>query len=156
MNKKKFCSFYISEYHLLTILLPYINEQILNSQNVKIILEDDMIEYVKKYLRKNDKYNVNKIIKLGWKKTKNENLVNAEKADVVVIIGKECFVQKINERIYKNEQIKEVINCYNVETINSIAKIVEKHDLVLRTTGFSEIDKSSHNEQKRKTIQTQI
>ena len=39
MNKKKFCSFYVSEYHLLTILLPYIDEQIKNNQNVEVDLE---------------------------------------------------------------------------------------------------------------------
>ena len=28
IEKKKVCSFFVSEYHLLTILLPYINEKI--------------------------------------------------------------------------------------------------------------------------------
>ena len=63
MNKKKFCSFYVSEYHLLTILLPYIDEQIKNNQNVEVVLEEDMIDSVKKYIKRNERYNTNKIIK---------------------------------------------------------------------------------------------
>ena len=35
MNKKKFCSFYVSEYHLLTILLPYLDKQIKNVEILK-------------------------------------------------------------------------------------------------------------------------
>ena len=68
MNKKSFCSFYVSEYHLLTILMPYINEQISNLKNVELILENDMSECVKKYLRRNEVFNTGKIIKLNWKK----------------------------------------------------------------------------------------
>ena len=36
MNKKKMCSFFVSEYHLLTMLLPYINEEIVKNKNLII------------------------------------------------------------------------------------------------------------------------
>lgn len=156
MNKKDFCSFYVSEYHLLTILLPYINEQISNSKNVEVILEEDMTEYVKKYLKRTEIFNMSKIIRLGWKKTKDENMETKENTDIVVICGHESFVQKANKEIEKNKNIKEVINCYNIETLSNLDEIVKEHDFVLRTNGLCEIKKSSHNEQKRKTIQTQI
>ena len=156
MNKKKFCSFYVSEYHLLTILLPYINEKILDSQNVEVILEDDMLDYVKKYLKRNEIYNISKIIKLGWKKTKKEDLKVKDDADIVIVVGKEKFIQFANEINKEKENIKEIINCYNIETLNNLSEVVKDHKFVLKTCGLCEIKKSSHNEQKRKTIQTQI
>ena len=156
MNKKKFCSFFVSECHLLTILLPYINEELSNSKNVEIILEEDMIENVKKYLKVNNIYNVSKIIKLGWKKTKKENVECNENTDTAVIIGHEKFLEHVNKILDNNKKVKKVINCYNIETVTNLKDIVMKHDFVLKTNGLEEIQKSSHNEQKRKTIQTQI
>ena len=156
MKKKSFCSFYVSEYHLLTILMPYINEQISNFKNVKVILENDMIDYVKKYLKRNEMFNISKIIKLNWKKTKDGEDEIEEDTDIVVICGKECFIEKVSEKIKEIENVKEVINCFNIESLSNLEDVVKKHDFVLRTNGLCEIKKSSHNEQKRKTIQTQI
>lgn len=36
MNNQKICSFYISEFHLLTIVLPYINEKILEKKKLQL------------------------------------------------------------------------------------------------------------------------
>ena len=156
MKKKNFCSFYVSEYHLLTILLPYIDEQISNSKNIELILEDDMIEYVKKYLKRCEVRNISKIIKLGWKKDKLENLEIVENSDIVIVCGHEEFIKNVNKAIDNIHDIKEIINCYNIETLNNLNETVKEHDFVLRTNGLCEVKKSSHNEQKRKTIQTQI
>lgn len=156
MKKKSFCSFYVSEYHLLTILLPYINEQISNFKNVEVILENDMIDYVRKYLKRNEMFNMSKIIKLNWKKTKKDAVEIKEDTDVVIICGKEGFIENVSEKIEERENVKEVVNCFNIESLNNLENVVKKHDFVLRTNGLCEIKKSSHNEQKRKTIQTQI
>ena len=156
MNKKKFCSFYVSEYHLLTILLPYIDVQIKKEQNVEVILEVDMIDSVRKYIKRNEKFNTNKIIKLGWKKVKKEEFKLDENTNVAIIVGKESFVKKINEINEENEKLKEFVNCYNIETLTNLNEVVKEHSFVLKTSGLCEFRKSSHNEQKRKTIQTQI
>ncbi|MBR3614359.1 MAG: hypothetical protein IKL55_04180 [Clostridia bacterium] len=156
MKKKNFCSFYVSEYHLLTILLPYINEKMSDSKNIEVILEDDMIEYVKKYLKRNEIYNISKILKLGWKKNKEDIIELKENTDIVVICGHETFVESVNKSINNSENVKEIINCYNIETMTNLNEIVKEHNFILRTNGLCEVKKSSHNEQKRKTIQTQI
>ena len=156
MNKKSFCSFYVSEYHLLTILMPYINEKISNLKNVEVILENDMIDCVRKYLKRNEMFNISEIIKLNWKKAKKEVAEIKENTDVVVVCGKEEFIEKVNVKIKEKENIKEVINCFNIESLSNLEDVVKEHDFVLRTSGLCEIKKSSHNEQKRKTIQTQI
>lgn len=156
MKKKSFCSFYVSEYHLLTILMPYINEKISNLKNVEVILENDMIDCVRKYLKRNEMFNISEIIKLNWKKAKKEGAEIKENTDVVVVCGKEEFIEKVNVKIKEKENIKEVINCFNIESLSNLEDVVKEHDFVLRTSGLCEIKKSSHNEQKRKTIQTQI
>lgn len=156
MKKKSFCSFYVSEYHLLTILMPYINEQISNFKNVEVILENNMIDYVKKYLKRNEMFNMSKIIKLNWKKVKNEEIKINDNTDVVIICGKESFIEKASEKIEERKNVKEIVNCFNIESLSSLEDVVKKHDFVLRTNGLCEVKKSSHNEQKRKTIQTQI
>ena len=156
MKKKSFCSFYVSEYHLLTILVPYINEQLSNFKNVEVILENDMIEYVKKFLKRNEMFNVSKIVRLNWKKTKDEDIKLKENTDVVVVCGNEKFIKNVNEKLERNMFGKEIINCFNIESLNDLENVVKGHDFVLKTSGLCEIIKSSHNEQKRKTIQTQI
>ena len=156
MKKKNFCSFYVSEYHLLTILLPYIDEQISNSKNVRLILEEDMIESVKKYLKRYEINNMSKIIKLGWKKEIEDKIEISENIDNVIICGHETFVKKINREISKFERNVELVKCYNVDSLNNLNEVARENDFVLRTNGLCEIKKSSHNEQKRKTIQTQI
>lgn len=156
MKKRNFCSFYVSEYHLLTILLPYINEQITNSKNVELILENDMIDYVKKYLKRSEIDNMSKIVKLGWKKCKNENIEIDGNTDIIVVCGCKMFIENANKFVCNSKNVKEIINCYNLESLDDLNGIVKEHDFVLRTNGLCEIKKSSHNEQKRKTIQTQI
>ena len=156
MKKKSFCSFYVSEYHLLTILLPYIDEQISDSKNVKVILEEDMIDYVKKYLKRYEINNMSKIIKLGWKKERNNKIEIDENADNIIVCGHENFIKNVNKEINDSKRNIEIVNCYNVESLKNLNEVVKGHDFVLRTNGLCEFKKSSHNEQKRKTIQTQI
>lgn len=155
IEKKKCCSFFVSEYHLLTILLPYINEKMSENKSVELILEKDMTEKVKQYLKKVKEYENLNFLKLGWNKKKKEYVCD-KKNEIVVIIGNEKYINEVNEMLDKKENIEEIINCYNIETLANLNKIVMNHNYVLRTSGKSEISKCSHNEQKRKTIQTQI
>ena len=156
MNKKSFCSFYVSEYHLLTILVPYINEEMSNYKNVEVILENDMSEYIRKYLKRNEMFNISKIIGLNWKKIKCEEIKIQEKTNVVIACGKEAFIEKVNRKVEENSNVDIIVNCFNIENLSNLEDVVKEHDFVLRTNGLCEVKKSSHNEQKRKTIQTQI
>ena len=46
-NVEKLCSFYVSDWHLVTMLLPYINKQINEKANVITLLENDIEENIK-------------------------------------------------------------------------------------------------------------
>ena len=155
IEKKKICSFFVSEYHLLTILLPYINEKMSENKSVELILEKDMVEKVKQYLKKVKEFESLKFLKLGWKKSKKEDAIT-KIAETIIVIGDENYINEVNEILDTKDNIREIINCYNIETLTKLKEIVMKQNYVLKTSGESEISKCSHNEQKRKTIQTQI
>ncbi len=156
MSNQKICSFYISEFHLLTILLPYINEKILEKKKIAVILQKDILGNVESYL--NNVRNINldkeKIINIGWKKTKSENMNDFEEKDVVVIGNKE-YIEEINKKL-DNINVLEILNCYKVNEIERIDKILSNHNMVLNTEGTRDVKKFSQNAQKRKTIKTQI
>lgn len=154
MNNKKVCSFYISEFHLFTILLPYINEKISEKKEITLILEENLENSVKQYLKNIQIYNKEKILKLNWKNSKNEKEIIER--NIVVTIGKKEFINKVNKQIEKNEKIEEIINCYELEEVDEMDEIIKNYNYILKTKGEFYLDQNSHNEQKRKTIKSQI
>ncbi len=68
-NKKieKLCSFYVSNWHLVTMLLPYINEKIEKNTKIITILENNIEENIKKLLERLNLKNKEKILKINWK-----------------------------------------------------------------------------------------
>ena len=154
MNNKKVCSFYISEFHLFTILLPYINEKISEKKEITLILEENLENSVKQYLKNIQIYNKEKILKLNWKNSKNEKEIIER--NIVVTIGKKEFINKVNKQIEKNEKTEEIINSYELEEVDEMDEIIKNYNYILKTKGEFYLDKNSHNEQKRKTIKSQI
>ena len=86
------------------------------------------------------------------KKMKNLDLENK----TVIVSGEEDFVKKINDEIYKEIEDYELLNCYKIDNTEDIAKIASEYSIFLNTSGKTELTENSQNEQKRKTIQTQI
>lgn len=64
---EKLCSFYVSNWHLVTMLLPYINEKIEKNTKIITILENNIEENIKKLLEKLNLKNKEKILKINWK-----------------------------------------------------------------------------------------
>lgn len=155
MKDKKICSFYVSEVHLLTILMPYIDEKIKEKQEIVLFLENNMQDKVMHFVKHIEVFRKTEIIKLGWKKTKKESVNIKKDFDIAIVVGDEKYVEYVNKTLDKKENIEEIVNCYNVESINNIKEIVYKHKFVLKTIGKCEFAKSSHNEQKRRTIKSQ-
>lgn len=158
MSNQKFCNFYVSEYHLLTVLMPYINEKIKEQKAFVIFSQKDISSDVKKYLKQVKVFEgeAEKILNIGWKKCKKEISEDVLSKDIAIVIGGEDFIDIINDSIDKNSNFCEVINCYNIEKIKNLRKICEKYSGILNTTGKFEIIKNSQNAQKRKTIQSQL
>ena len=157
MNSKKICNFFVSDSHLLTALLPHINEKILENKNVQLILQNDMTFIVKEYLNKIKSLNLEKkkILNLEWKKTNLEKITIKDK-DMVIIIGEREYIEEVNKKVETNADIEEILECYRINDVKNINEILINYSLILDTEGIKSIQKNSQNAQKKKTIQTQI
>lgn len=155
----KLCSFYVSEWHLVTMLLPYINKKINEEIQIATILEKNIENNVKTLVEKLNIKNENKILTLNWnsidaKKYSNiNNILEKNNKEIIIIVnGSKDYIEYANKNIeeYLNknaEKIKKqnkkikVINCYEIVEFNgSIVEILDKHDKILNTSGEKEIN----------------
>lgn len=156
---EKLCSFYVSDWHLVTMLLPYINKQINEKSNIITILENDIEENIKILTKKLNLKNEEQILNLDWKKSngfkysdienKMKKLENEDILNVIFINGSKNYIDVTNKNIekflndnrgkYKEINMK-IINCYEVSEFNfNIKEILNTHDKILNTSGEKEI-----------------
>ncbi len=160
----KLCSFYVSEWHLVTMLLPYLNEKVNEEAKIAIVFERDITENISTLLKKLNLKNKEKILNLSWKqKDEIKNKINEleEKQELIIFInGSKEFIEKQNiklSRYFETHLIKhpiKIINCYEVMAFDgNIEQVLEAHDKVLNTSGEREIAEIFPDFQK--TIYTQ-
>lgn len=137
---KNICNFYVSEYHLEIMLLPYISKKIDNEENITIITEIDLESTLNVVIERInlDKDKKEKIKKIGWNIQNIENIISNTN---VILIGSKKF---INEKVFelKERQVEtlEIIACYNYNEVkNDIKEIVSKYDGMLNTLGINKI-----------------
>lgn len=133
-NKRldKICSFYVSEFHLEMILVPYINEKIEKNERVIILTQKNLSKTIEILISKMNlnKENKEKILKLNW--DGEEKIIENSN---IIIIGSPKYIEE------KNEQIKEIkaisiVDCYDFEEIkNNIDNIAKKYQKNLNTLG---------------------
>ena len=159
-NIEKLCSFYVSDWHLVTMLLPYINKEINEKANIITILEKDIDKNVETLINKLNLKNREKILNLNWKKTngikysevkKNINKeILEDKLNIIFINGKKSYMDMVNKNIdkllsenskkYKEINIK-IINCFEVGDFNmNILDILSEHSKILNTSGEKAIN----------------
>ena len=111
---KKLCCFYVSDFHLEMILLPYIKRNIDKSKFV-IFTEKNLSESMHILL---DRTNLNlnekkEILNLNWQATKIENMEEKDFTnDTIIINGSREYITKIRE-IIKGQPTNR-IDCYNI------------------------------------------
>ena len=137
---EKICCFYVSDFHLEMILVPYINAHI--NENIVIITENDFNETVGILVSKMNlkKENKEKILNLGWNGKKENNI---EDKSIIIIIGNKKYIENKNDEIRErnNEDIT-IIDCYNFEDIKqNMDNIINDYSKNLKTTGFGNIEK---------------
>lgn len=137
---KNICNFYVSEYHLEIMLLPYISKKIDNEENITIITEIDLESTLNVVIERInlDKDKKEKIKKIGWNIQNIENIIPNTN---VILIGSKKF---INEKVFelKERQVEtlEIIVCYNYNEVkNDMKEIVSKYDGMLNTLGINKI-----------------
>ena len=138
-NKRleKLCCFYVSEFHLEMILLPYINKSLDENKKIFIVSEINLekslgILMSKINLKENRK---NEILNLNWK---NNSIRNIENNSVIIIVGKSKFIKNINEQLKIENSV--IVDCYNFEEIqDKSTEILNGYEKNLNTSGIQDI-----------------
>lgn len=161
-NIFKICSFYVSDWHLTAMLLPFVEEQVEKGENLSTILEKNIIYNMKEILTriKISERVKQEIIDVDWK-NKNmikygeirkfmEKVTKNKKTATIIIEGNKDKIEYINRNIDKWVQKQErklsrkqitIINCYEVTEFNeNLQEILDKHDKILNTSGIHEIE----------------
>lgn len=137
MNKKRLCCFYVNDIHLITMLLPYINERINESTKVITILETDMSRGAKKVIKGIQGRKSEDLLKISWKNKSLSYLSEADIKDKILIIsGKDEFLNEANKIIENRKENCTILNCYEImQGSSNLQKILDEHDKVVNTSG---------------------
>ena len=165
----KLCSFYVSDWHLVTMLLPYINKKVNEKEKIITVLENDIKNNVEVLIKKLNVKNEEKILSINWS-NKNNNYANIndsikntiENNIVFIVNGNKEYIKEANNSINKiiEENIEKIeqknikiINCYEIVEFNgSIVEILDEHDKILNTSGEREINEIFEDYKKNKKI----
>ena len=161
-NILKICSFYVSDWHLTAMLLPFIEEQVEKGENLNTILQKNIVYNMKEILSRikiNEKTKT-EIIDVDWK-SKNllkygevkkfmEKITKNHRTTTIIIEGNKDRIEFVNKNIDKWIQKREnklfrkqirIINCYEVNEFNeNLQEILDEHDKILNTSGIHEIE----------------
>lgn len=158
---EKLCSFYVSEWHLVTMILPYINKELNEKANITTILEKNIEKNIQTLMSKLNLKNEQKILQIDWKLTQGKKYSEIDKklsktlkkendVNIIFISGSKEYIHLANEYVdkwiyahtneFRYNQFK-IINCYEVTEFNhNIHEILDLHDKVLNTSGEKYID----------------
>jgi len=131
-NIEKTCCFYVSEFHLEMILIPYINEKI--EENITIITNENLKDTIELLISKMNlkEENKEKILKLEWegneKIKENSNLI---------IIGTKEYIEEKNKEANEKKALS-VLDCYSFDDEkNNMENIIKRYKRTLNTLGKS-------------------
>jgi len=155
-NTEKLCSFYVSEWHLVTMILPYINQKINEKANITTILENNIENNIRTLISKLNLKNEKETLEIGWKECQGIKYSEIDKklkalmnetncSHIIFVKGSKSYINLANKNIEKwidknIEKLKNVtfkiVNCFEVTEFNSnIKEILDTHDKILNTAG---------------------
>lgn len=130
-RREKTCCFYVSEFHLEMILVPYINEKI--NEDITILTEKRLRETLEILVSKMNLKNKDKILNLNW----NGDEIIKENSNIIVI-GTKKYINKKHIEL-ENKNVVSVLDCYDFEEEkDNINEIVNQYKNSLNTLGKSE------------------
>lgn len=157
----KMCSFYVNDWHLTVMMLPYINGKLQENEKVTIISEENLLNNINIILeRTNIKEEYKKQIQtIGWEKTSKKEIKNKiqeqENGNNIIIIGKEDYIENTNKIIENKVKQGEVnvIDCYEVmEFNNNMENILKNHEKIINTSGERSVEESFEGFNKKEAI----
>ena len=168
INVSKLCSFYVSDWHIVTMLLPYINKQIENKMKIIPILDEGIKENIEVLVNKLNLKNKDKILDINWNSTNGMKYINIDniiknnkmKELLIIIKGSKEYIKTVNkniERSIEKNKIKnniKIIDCYEVMEFNEeIQEILDEHDKILNTSGEKEINDIFEGYEKKNRVE---
>lgn len=167
---KKTCGFYISEWHLVTMLLPHIANSVENGEKVETLLNKNIKKEIEEVLSRLNlnKFTEKRIININWENIPNnkfnqirnymDEIVKNNDEIEILINGKKEEIDCTNKNIeywvdmninkIKNKKIN-IINCYEISEFNSnINKILDEHDFIINTSGIYPVEEMFESHKK--------
>lgn len=144
MLENKICGFNVNEFHLVTMIMPYIYEKVNEGKVVSTFFEKDVQEIYNKVLNINEVFwkNKEKLEKIDWNKTNSNNLPEKfeKEADIVIVAGKKEYIDKINSLVINFHTKFTLVNCFEIDDFNNnLESIIKNYDKILCTKGIREI-----------------
>jgi hypothetical protein len=145
-QENKICSFNVNEYHLVTILMPYIYEAINQEKKVITFFEKDLKEIYEKVLNTNSLFwrNKTKFDEIDWGKLQINKLSlkfkNAKSGSIAIVAGSNNFVEKINKLISNFHTNFTIVNCFEIKEFEkSLDFNLSEYSKLLNTMGIQEL-----------------
>ena len=169
---KNLCSFYVSDWHLVTMLLPYINKSINEGVKIATVLEKDIKENVCTLLERLNLKTNEQILNINWTRTNEKKYANICKIldktfsekQLIIVNGTKDYIERAKENINRyidknkeklvniNSKIK-IVSCYEIVDFNgSIQEILDNSDKILNTSGEKEIEEIFEDYEKKEKI----
>lgn len=149
-NVKTVCSFYASDWHLVTMLLPNIDKKIDKEIKIATLFENNLTQRISTLLGKLKLQNERKILNIKWSQTHIEDVNFKELLSgeyEIIINGSLEYINNVHEKIeeyLRNNKIDKqitILDCYDIsECTERIKDILDKHDKILNTGGEKEKD----------------
>ena len=143
MLEDKICGFNVNEFHLVTMIMPYIYETISEEKRIATFWEKDLNNIYEKIVNINNLYwkNRERFDKIDWNRTEIDKL--AEKfdgeADVVIVAGGKDFINRINSLVLNFHTKFTLVNCFEIDDFNSdLENITRNYNKILCTKGVRE------------------
>ena len=142
------CSFCVNDYHLAVMLVPYIYEAINGGKKVITFFDRSLEDIFKKVTLTNKKFWENQEVlkSIDLSKTRFDKLAdkfeNVQNNDVVIVAGKDDFIERINRLLINFHTNFTLINCFNISDVakNENFKI-SNYSKILNTKGLEKIEK---------------
>lgn len=166
---KKVCSFCVSDLHLVTMLLPYLDKKIKENEKFITISENNLEEQIKLVLSRLtlNSESKNNLLNINWntkslcnyeamakeikKACKNTNSLS------IIVNGSKEYIEVVNSNLnkfFENSKIQnpiKIINCYDITALDDdIKEILKTHDIILNTSGEKEISEVFVGYEKRR------
>lgn len=153
-NIRRICNFYVSDWHLAVMLLPYINKEINKGVKITTVFEKNMKDNIQTLVGRLNLKNKEKILDMNWN-SKDKDIENyiqenidEEKQNLFIVNGNKDYIENTNDKLYKcvkenciKGNVIKILDCYEInKDEEKMYDIIKMHDGILNTSGEHKIE----------------